>query len=104
GARRTSRGPEAREQRVLSAGVERRLSAGVLGSNAFAFEPAGVRMAGRSADGRWSDLEPIDLPGRIAWRVRRLGDATVMLAYAGGEHLYQFDGVPMQVELLTSTD
>jgi hypothetical protein len=97
-------GRDLREPRLFSADGELRLYASTLGSNPLAFEPGEVRLATRGADGPWSDLTPIDLPGRIAWRVRRLGEATVMLAYRGGEHLYRFDGEPMQVELLTSID
>jgi hypothetical protein len=95
-----------REPRLFSAGDELRLYATTLGRDPLAFEPGEVRLATRSSggDAEWSELAPIDLPDRIAWRVRRLGDATVMLAYRGGEHLYRFDGEPMQVELLTSND
>jgi hypothetical protein len=97
-------GRDVREPRLFSAEGELRLYASTLGTNPLAFEPGEVRLATRGADGAWSDLAPIDLPDRIAWRVRRLGDRAIMFAYRGGEHLYRFDGEPMQVEMLTSDD
>ncbi len=102
---RLSIGADIREPRFLSWGDKLFLYVARLGSDALAFEPQGVSLTELGPNG-WSSLESVDDlgSGTIAWRTRVVNDRPLMVAYRGGEHLYRFDGLPMSVELHTSTD
>lgn len=65
-----SMGTDLREPRFLTIGESLFLYVSVLGANPLAFEPMGVRVSERGADGTWSELEDVGLPGYIAWRAR----------------------------------
>jgi len=91
-----------REPRLLSWRGSLFLYVSRLGSNRWRFEPQGVMMTEKRADGSWSDLEAIGLPGYIAWRTRIENGQPYMTAYLGGESIYRFDGQPMHVDLLTT--
>ncbi len=97
-------GTDLREPRFLALGESLFLYVSVLGTDPLAFEPMGVRVTERGADGAWSALEDIGLPGYIAWRTRTERGTPYMLAYLGGEHIYLFDGLPLSVDFLTTTD
>lgn len=99
-----SRGTDLREPRLLSFDHKLFLYVSELGSNALAFEPHAIWMSQKLAGGGWAALEETDRVGYIGWRTRSLGGKPIMVAYSGGEHLYQFDGSPMSVELLTTSD
>lgn len=77
-----------------------------LGVDRFDFAPMGVHVSERAAGGAWSDLEL--LPGlerHLAWRTRVLRGTPYMLAYLGGEMIYDFVDDPMiRVDLLTTAD
>jgi hypothetical protein len=100
---RFAAGRDLREPRFLALGDRLLLYMTILGTSAFSFVPGEVAVAER-ANGRWSEPSPVGLPGHVAWRVRMIDGAPVMAAYSGGEHLYKFDGVPMQVRLLGTDD
>jgi hypothetical protein len=79
----------------------------VLGTSRIDFEPMGVRVAERATDGSWSaSLEP--LPGlerHLAWRTRVERGTPYMIAYLGGEMIYDFVEDPrIEIDLLTTTD
>jgi hypothetical protein len=97
-------GTDLREPRWLTLDGRLLLYVSVLGVNRFAFEPMGVRVTERLADGTWTELEDVGLPGYIAWRTRNERGTPYMMAYLGGEHIYLFDGEPLSVELLTTAD
>ncbi|MBZ0119002.1 MAG: hypothetical protein K8H88_18545 [Sandaracinaceae bacterium] len=97
-------GTDLREPRFLSIGGSLFLYVSILGTDRLAFEPMGVRAAERRADGTWTGLEDIGLPGYIAWRTRTERGTPYMTAYVGGEHIYRFDGLPLSIDLLTTTD
>ncbi len=97
-------GTDVREPRFLELGTSLFLYVSILGSDPLAFEPMGVRVTERRADGTWTELEDIGLPGYIAWRTRTERGTPYMLAYLGGEHIYLFDGEPLSVDFLTTTD
>ncbi|MCB9594731.1 MAG: hypothetical protein H6719_18570 [Sandaracinaceae bacterium] len=98
-------GTDLREPRFLSLGGSLFLYIAVLGSNQLAFEPMGVMVTERRADGTWTALEAVPgLDGYIAWRTRTERGTPYMTAYLGGEHIYLFDGLPLSVDLLTTTD
>src|SRR5882724_994471 len=64
-------GRDLREPRLLSLGDRLLLYVARLGDNAFDFQPEGVSVSERRADGSWSELEPTGPPGAIAWRVKQ---------------------------------
>lgn len=97
-------GTDLREPRFLVLDGRLFLYVSVLGVNRLQFEPMGVRVTERAADGTWTPLEDIGLPGYIAWRTRTERGTPYMTAYLGGEHIYLFDGEPLSVDLLTTTD
>lgn len=107
-----SLGTDLREPRLLvlpdaALGDRLFLYVSVLGTSRFDFDPMGVRVAERAADGTWSAaLEPLaGLERHLAWRTRVERGTPYMLAYLGGEMIYDFVEHPMiQVDLLTTAD
>lgn len=108
-------GTDLREPRLLSLGGDLFLYVARLGTDPQKFQPAGVSYARLRPDGAWSELAPVlrrppgggaptPMDGAIAWRTKPVGDGAWMSAYLGGEHIYTFDGMPLDVELLASTD
>jgi hypothetical protein len=97
-------GTDIREPRFIVIGDQLFLHVAILGMNRLSFEPMGVRVAVRAADGTWSDLRDSGMPGYIAWRTRTERGVPYMTAYLGGEHLYLLDGLPLTIDLLTTTD
>lgn len=97
-------GFDLREPRWLSLGDKLLLYVSRLGRDPFAFEPAGLSLSERTADGAWSPLEDIGRPGFIAWRVRQVGARPLMIGYSGGGSLYNFDGAPLEVRVMTTLD
>ncbi len=93
-----------REPRFLSLGERLFLYVSRLGSDPLAFEPQGVSVTERRADGAWTALEEIYEPGFLAWRTKVERGAAYVLGYLHGENLYRFNGAPMDVEFLTTTD
>jgi hypothetical protein len=79
-----------------------------------------VAYSKRGPAGDWSELAPVlrsteagdagdagaaqPMSGYIAWRTKNERGKPTMTAYLGGEHIYRFDGVPLDVELLTTSD
>ena len=97
-------GTDLREPRFLSLGESLFLYVSVLGTNRLSFDPMGVSAAEKVADGSFGELTPIGLEGYVAWRTREERGTPYMLAYLGGEHIYNFDGIPLTVELFTTAD
>jgi hypothetical protein len=112
-------GRDLREPRWLSQGGRLFLYVSLLGSRSYAFEPQGVDVtelrtpdatasdltgSDSAPSGNFGPLEPVGLPGRIAWRTRVIDGRGYMTAYAGGEHLYSLSREPMAVELYATDD
>ena len=76
----------------------------VLGTNRYAFEPMGVRATELQEDGSWSEPVDIGMTGYVVWRTKEVGGTPYMTAYLGGEHIYMFDGEPLDVELRTTSN
>jgi hypothetical protein len=98
-------GADLREPRFLSLGGRLFMYFARLGTNSASFEPQGVLWIERKGAADWT--APADFrPGRkyIPWRfVVRDGRAYFSL-YENGQHIYDFSGKPMDVELLVSDD
>jgi len=97
-------GTDLREPRLLSLGDRLLLYVSRLGKDPLAFQPQGMAVAERKADGRWSDLEPMGPAGVMGWRTRKLDDVPVLLVYSGGETIYDLGRPQLRVELWKSTD
>ncbi len=93
-----------REPRFLAWNNRLFLYVSRLGTDPMRFEPQGVSVTERRGDGSWSVLEDVNLPGAIAWRTRMERGTPYMLAYRGGENIYLFNNLPLDVDLLTTTD
>ncbi len=93
-----------REPRFLSFNGRLFLYVARLGTNALSFDPQGMSVTERRADGTWSTLDPFYQPGFIPWRARVVRGTPYLLAYVGGEHIYRFDNLPLDVHFLTTTD
>lgn len=100
--RRLTLRTDLREPRLLSLNGSLFLYVSKLGHDRWAFEPRGVLMTEKRADGSWSQLDDIHLPGYIAWRTRIEAGQPLMTAYLGGEAMYRFNGKPIRVDLLTT--
>jgi hypothetical protein len=97
-------GSDLREPRLLSLGDSLFLYVSRLGKDAFAFEPQGMAMSERRADGTWTALEPVGPPGTMGWRVRRLGDTPTFFVYSGGGDIYSGRKGTLRVGLWRSDD
>jgi hypothetical protein len=93
-----------REPRFLSLHGRLFLYVARLGTNPLSFEPQGMSVTERRADGTWSALEPFYRPGFIPWRARVVRGTAYLTAYVGGENIYRFNNLPLEVEFLTTTD
>jgi hypothetical protein len=97
-------GFDLREPRWLSHGGRLILYVARLGTDPFSFEPQGLSMSERPDGQAWGPLEPVGPPGFIAWRVRVVEGRPLMIGYSGGASIYNFDGAPLRVRLMTSSD
>jgi hypothetical protein len=93
-----------REPRFLAFDGRLFLYVARLGTNALSFEPQGMSVTERGASGAWSDLAPVYLPGFIGWRAKVSRGVPYLLAYVGGEHIYRFDNLALDVHFLTTAD
>ncbi|MEZ4389762.1 MAG: hypothetical protein R3A48_01600 [Polyangiales bacterium] len=93
-----------REPRFLAWNGRLLLYVSRLGTDPMRFEPQGVSVSERLPDGSWTALEDIRLPGAVAWRTRVERGTPYMLAYRGGENIYLFNNLPLDVDLLTTAD
>ncbi|MFO0650155.1 MAG: hypothetical protein U0326_28295 [Polyangiales bacterium] len=101
---RLSADRDLREPRFLVLGARLFLYVSRLGTNPLAFEPQGISVTERRADGTWTPLENLYEPGFLAWRTRVERGTAYMVGYLHGENEYLFNGLPIDVELLTTTD
>ncbi len=101
---RFSLATDLREPRLLSWNNELFLYVARLGTNRLSFDPMGMSFSRRAADGSWSALAEFYRPGFIGWRARVERGTPYLVAYLGGEHIYRFDNIPLDVELLTTSD
>lgn len=97
-------GADLREPRLLALGGELFLYVSRLGKDAFDFEPQGISVASRGADGKWSELSAVGPPGYMGWRTRWLGETPVFFVYSGGASIYDLGRPHLEVELWTTAD
>ncbi len=99
-------GTDLREPRFLEVGGHLFAYVSILGTSAITFDPQGVVVTERRADGTWTTPEAVaGLDGYIAWRTRTVAGTPYMLAYLHGEDIYNFTPTPMlELDFLTTTD
>ncbi len=93
-----------REPRLLSWNGRLFLYFAVLGTNPLNFEPGVMMFSERTAPGEWTEPAEFYEEGFIAWRTKTVDGTPYMLAYVGGEGIYDVDPEPMQVHWLTTSD
>jgi hypothetical protein len=93
-----------REPRLLSLNGSLFLYVTVLGSDPWDFEPKEVRASEMDRYGVWTDLGTIGLDGWVAWRVRMESGRPYLIAYHGGENIYDLFGGTLRVVLFTTDD
>jgi hypothetical protein len=97
-------GTDLREPRLLSWNGELFLYFAVLGANPLDFEPMGMMAARRIGPGDWTAPDWFYEPGFIPWRAKVVDGVPYLIAYVGGENIYDVDGEPVEVRWLTTSD
>lgn len=97
-------GTDVREPRLVSLRGQLFLYYAVLGQDRLAFEPQGMKATAYRGPGDWSEPAWFFGEGFIPWRARVYEDAVHLIAYVGGENIYETDGEPIEVYWLRSED
>jgi len=97
-------GTDLREPRFLSYNNTLFLYVARLGTNPNSFDPQGMSRTELLSNNTWAPLTEFYRPGFIPWRARVERGTPYLIAYVGGENIYQFNMLPINVELLTTTD
>lgn len=98
-------GTDVREPRLLAWDGRLFLYFAVLGQRWWDFEPQGTKVMERLSASRWT--EPVDLfdePGFIPWRTKVVDGVPYMIAYNGGEDIYDPGEAHLEVHWLTTSD
>ncbi|HKA89145.1 MAG TPA: hypothetical protein VKE22_15865 [Haliangiales bacterium] len=93
-----------REPRFLAFGGRLFLYFAVLGNNPALFEPQGMKVTERRADGTWTDPDWFYMPGFIPWRAKVVNGVPYLLTYVGGGNIYNGTGNPLEIHFLTTQD
>lgn len=103
---RFSVGADLREPRFLSFRGDLFLYFAKLGTSPLAFEPQGMLMSKRLGPSQWTMPQGLYRPDEpyIPWRAKPRRGAAWLITYRNGEHIYDFSGLPMTIELLRSED
>lgn len=103
---RFSVGADLREPRLLSYRGALQLYFAKLGSNPLGFEPQGMLHSTRQGPATWTAPQGFYRPDEpyIPWRSKERGGQAFLITYRNGEHIYDFSGLPMTIELLRSDD
>lgn len=99
-------GTDLREPRFLSYRGRLLLYLAKLGQSPLTFEPQGMVYSERLGPGRWSPPAGFYHPDEpyIPWRAKQRGGIAYLLTYKHGEHIYDFTGLPIDLEFLRSDD
>ena len=93
-----------REMRFLALEDRLLMYFAVLGTNPITFEPEGMMVTQYESPGNWSPPEFFYGEGFIPWRTKVVDGVAYMIAYEGGENIYELDGEPLRVHWLKSDD
>ena len=97
-------GTDLREPRFLSWDGRLWLYFAELGDNPADFEPKGAWVTERLGEGQWTDPAPLYAEGFIPWRAKVLDGTPYLIGYIGGENIYDINGEPLTIHLLTTAD
>jgi hypothetical protein len=97
-------GTDLREPRFLALGDRLFLYFAVLGKDQFAFEPQGMMVTEYHGPGDWDEPEEIYEEGFIPWRTKVIDGKAYMIGYVGGENIYEVNGEPLRIHLLSTED
>ena len=101
---RFTKATDLREPRLLSFDDRLFLYFAVLGSDPTKFEPQGMMLSEYQGPGSWSTPEWFYLEGFIPWRARVEDGIPYLVAYVGGEGIYEPGGKPLEVHWLATKD
>lgn len=93
-----------REPRFLSYEGRLFLYFAVLGDQPTDFEPQGMEVSEYLGPQNWTTPVSSYLPGFIPWRARVVDGQASLIGYVGGENIYDVNGEPITIHLLTTTD
>jgi hypothetical protein len=100
-----ARQTDLREPRFLALGDKLFLYFAELGKDSLDFTPHGMFVTEYQAPGQWTAPETFYMPGFIPWRTRTVDGKAYMIAYVGGESIYDFEeGSEVVVHFLTTDD
>jgi hypothetical protein len=102
--RKFATGSDLREPRLLSWQGTLYLYMAQLGRDPWAFEPHDVLFSEKRPGESFARPKSLGLSGSVVWRTRVEGGRPYMMAYRGGENIYQFNGKPLHVDMLSSED
>ena len=97
-------GTDLREPRFLSWSGRLFLYFALLGTSPINFEPGEFMVSEYLGPGNWSPEQSCYEPGFIPWRTKVIDGVPYMLAYVGGEGIYDLDAEPIRVHWLTTKD
>jgi len=97
-------GTDLREPRLLSNNGRLFLYFAVLGHEIYDFEPQGMMLSEYLGSGQWTEPQWFYGEGFIPWRSKRVDGRPYLLAYVGGENIYDFTEGGVEVHWLTSID
>jgi len=95
-----------REPRFLSWDGRLFLYFAELGDTISDFEPKGAWTSEWTGEATWTTPVPLmkETPGFIPWRTRSIDGMPYMVGYTGGENIYDLNGEPLSIFLLTTGD
>ena len=99
-----SMGTDLREPRFLSWSGRLWLYFAELGDSPVDFEPHGAWATEWLGEARWTEPVPLYEQGFIPWRARVLDGVPYLVGYIGGENIYDINGEPLTIHVLTTTD
>jgi hypothetical protein len=97
-------GTDLREPRLLSYRGKLFLYFGVLGTDPLDFQPQGMMVSEYLGPERWTEPEWFYGEGFMPWRTKVVDGVPYLLAYVGGENIYDVNGEPIRVHWLTTRD
>ncbi len=99
-----SLGTDLREPRFMAMGDRLFLYFAMLGTDPTAFQPQGTMVTEYVGQGTWGTPTKLALGDFIPWRARGNANGGVIVGYDGGENIYDFNGQPIEIRYLTTTD
>jgi hypothetical protein len=101
---RFAKGTDLREPRLLALGDRLFLYYAELGADFSKFEPNGAWVTEYVAPGEWTEPARVGEVDFIPWRAKVIDGKAYVVGYSGGANIYEFDGEPLRVHFLTTSD